>query len=49
MAEVVNDSMTVTVNLTLEEVTEIRGALDTGGSESLYNFFDKLEDKMMGR
>jgi hypothetical protein len=49
MAEVVNDSMTVTVNLTLEEVTEIRGALDTGGSESLYDFFDKLEDKMMGR
>jgi hypothetical protein len=49
MAEVVESIGSVTVKLTLEEVTEIRGALDTGGSESLYNFFDKLEDKMMGR
>jgi hypothetical protein len=49
MAEVVNDSMRVTINLTLEEVTKIREALGSTANDTLWNFFDKLEDKMMGR
>jgi hypothetical protein len=49
MAEVVENIRSVTVKLTLEEVTEIRGALNSTANDTLWNFFDKLEDKMMGR
>lgn len=49
MAEVVEEVSAVTIRLTREEVTKIREALGRTTSEDLHGFFDRLEDKMMGR